>query len=302
VRTLKNAHKNTSIVVNCGTNVRSNAAKYSPNFLETKPSVPYTFLKMTAKARREAQRRGKNSTPTLEKKYVHDAFTLRLPSLCGQNQNEKVYGTETKAYKNSMTPDRISACIRESIAVKERLAAECLPAIEQCGRVLAQALRSGGKILFCGNGGSAADSQHLAAELVVRLRSSVNRAAIPAIALTVDASIMTAGGNDLGFENVFARCVEAYGRKGDVLVGISTSGNSPNVLQALHQATKQDLRTICLLGGTGGSILGACEASVVVPSSVTARIQESHILIGHIWCEMIEELLFPELFSNATPM
>ncbi len=196
-----------------------------------------------------------------------------------------------------MTQDRISACIRDSIAVKERLEAECLPAIEQCGRVLARALQAGGKILFCGNGGSAADSQHLAAELVVRLRSSVNRAAIPAIALTVDSSIMTAGGNDLGFDHVFARCVEAYGRAGDVVVGISTSGNSPNVLQALQQAQKQGLRTVGLLGGTGGSILGVCESSVVVPSTITARIQESHILIGHIWCEMIEELLFPELFA-----
>jgi D-sedoheptulose 7-phosphate isomerase len=195
--------------------------------------------------------------------------------------------------------ERIGAVIEESIAVKKLLLNECSSLIQVCGDILIAALQQGGKLLFCGNGGSAADAQHLAAELVVRFRGSVNRAAIPAIALTVDPSIATAGGNDIGFENVFARCVEAYGRTGDALVAISTSGHSPNVLRACEQARKQGLNIVGLLGAGGGVILPLCDAAVVVPSTITARIQESHILIGHIWCEMIEEALFPDLFPQA---
>jgi D-sedoheptulose 7-phosphate isomerase len=108
---------------------------------------------------------------------------------------------------------------------------------------------------------------------------------------------MTAGGNDIGFENVFARCVEAYGRSGDVLIGISTSGNSQNVKLAMEKAKQQGVYVIGLLGGSGGFLLQESDDAVVVPSSVTARIQESHIMIGHIWCEMVEEILFPELFT-----
>ncbi len=143
--------------------------------------------------------------------------------------------------------------------------------------------------MLCGNGGSAADSQHIAAELVVRLRSSVERRAIGAMALTVDSSILTAGGNDYGFENVFSRQVEAYGREGDVLIAISTSGNSENVIAAVEQANEDDIHTIGLLGGDGGELKDLVDDFVLVPSDVTARIQECHILIGHIWCEMIEE-------------
>ncbi len=191
----------------------------------------------------------------------------------------------------------IKKTIEESIATKQALLSSQSEAIERVGKILAEKLKAGGKIMFCGNGGSAADSQHLAAELVVRLRSSVNRAAIPAMALTVDPSIMTAGGNDIGYENVFARCVEAYGRPGDVLIGISTSGNSQNVKRAMDMAKEKGVLVIGLLGGDGGYIVQECDDAIIVPSSVTARIQESHIMIGHIWCEMIEEILFPELFS-----
>ena len=192
----------------------------------------------------------------------------------------------------------IQATIEASIATKQALLVQQSEAIERIGKTLAEKLTQGGKIMFCGNGGSAADSQHLAAELVIRLRSSVNRAAIPAMALTVDPSIMTAGGNDLGYDHVFERCIEAYGRKGDVLIGISTSGNSRNVKLAMDKAKNNGIHVIGLLGGDGGFILEACDDCVIVPSSVTARIQESHIMIGHIWCEMIEELLFPELFTK----
>lgn len=192
---------------------------------------------------------------------------------------------------------RIAEAIQESIAVKQRLLAECAEDIQRCGALLIEVYRRGGKALLCGNGGSAADSQHIAAELVVRLRGQYPRGAIPALALTVDTSILTAGGNDIGFENIFARQVEAYGRAGDALIAISTSGNSENVLRAAEQAQRQQMLVIGLLGCGGGRILPRCTAAVVVPSSVTARIQEAHILIGHIWCEMLEEALFPELFS-----
>lgn len=190
----------------------------------------------------------------------------------------------------------IESDILESISVKNNLLNTCTANIEKCGLILAEALKNGGKILFCGNGGSAADCQHLAAELVIRLRSSVNRPALPAMALTVDPSIMTAGGNDIGFENVFAREVEAFARNNDVLIGISTSGNSVNVIKAFEQAQKQNLKTIALLGCNGGKMSAMTDNKVIVPSQTTARIQESHIMIGHIWCEMIEEYLFPDLF------
>ena len=194
--------------------------------------------------------------------------------------------------------EKIEKTVKSSIETKKKLLECCSHQIYECGLEMAKAVQNGNKILFCGNGGSAADSQHLAAELVIRLRGHINRPAIPSLALTVDPSIMTAGGNDLGFENIFAREVEAYGKKGDVLVGISTSGNSENVLRAIKKAKEQGIITIGLLGNEGGKISEFCDFSVIVPSKVTARIQESHILIGHIWCEMIEEYVFPELFED----
>ena len=192
--------------------------------------------------------------------------------------------------------DRIADIIGESIHTKQRLAADCADDIRRCGELLCATAERRGIIMFCGNGGSAADSQHLAAELVIRLRGNINRAAIPALALSVDPSIMTAGGNDFGFDNVFARGVEAYGSSGSALVAISTSGTSRNVVRAVEQARSQGVVTVGLLGNGGGALADMCDASVIVPSTITARIQESHILIGHIWCEMIEERLFPEMF------
>ncbi len=191
----------------------------------------------------------------------------------------------------------ISDIITESIITKTKLLESCISQIDAIGTKLASVIRGGKKILLCGNGGSAADSQHIAAELVIRYRSSVNRPSIPAIALTVYPSIMTAGGNDIGYDNIFAREVEAYGRKGDAIIGISTSGNSENVMRAIKQAKQQNMVTIGLLGCDGGKIDMECDYSVVVPSHVTARVQESHILIGHIWCQMIEEILYPELIK-----
>jgi D-sedoheptulose 7-phosphate isomerase len=193
--------------------------------------------------------------------------------------------------------DRITSTIHESAAVKQQLAEQCTEDIRRCADILITTATSKRLIMFCGNGGSAADSQHLAAELVVRLRGAYNRGAIPALALTVDTSILTACGNDYGFEQAFARQVEAFGGPGDTLVAITTSGTSKNVVLAVEEATRRGVHCIGLLGGSGGVLKDLCTASVVVPSSVTARIQESHILIGHIWCELIEEACFPELFS-----
>jgi D-sedoheptulose 7-phosphate isomerase len=184
----------------------------------------------------------------------------------------------------------ISEEITQSIETKKKLMQYCSDDIHDIAIKLAEVIKSGHKIMLCGNGGSAADSQHIAAELVVRLRSEVNRPAIPAMALTVDTSILTAGGNDIGFDNIFARGVEAFGQKGDALIAISTSGNSENVLRAVDMAKKKGVMTIGLLGNEGGKLKSECDDFVVVPSSVTARIQECHILIGHIWCRIIEEI------------
>jgi D-sedoheptulose 7-phosphate isomerase len=185
---------------------------------------------------------------------------------------------------------KIESSIKESIATKQAILDEnTIKNIEIIGKKLAEVVQSGKKILFCGNGGSAADSQHLAAELVVRLRSSYERPAIPAIALTVDTSILTAGGNDYGFNNIFSRQIEALAQTGDALIAISTSGNSENVIRAIEAAKSKELTVIGFLGGNGGKIAEMCDYSFISPSSNTARIQETHIMIGHILCEIIEE-------------
>jgi len=192
----------------------------------------------------------------------------------------------------SIFATEIRSQIEENIRVKQALLENCEDVIAQCAEMLIDSLQKGGKLLFCGNGGSAADAQHLAAELVVRLRGNFMRPAIPAMALTVDSSILTAGGNDLGFEQIFARQVEAFGKPEDVLVGISTSGNSKNVLEAVEVAKTKNMKAIALLGGSGGALNELVDLSLIVPSSNTARIQECHILVGHILCLLIEEALF----------
>jgi D-sedoheptulose 7-phosphate isomerase len=155
--------------------------------------------------------------------------------------------------------------------------------------ILEQSVSRGGKVLLFGNGGSAADAQHIAAELVIRYKK--DRKAIAAIALTTDTSTMTACGNDLGFEALFERQIEALGRPGDVAIGISTSGKSPNVLRGLRMARSCGLKTVGLSGGSGGDLAATCDSLIVVPSSVTARIQEMHITIGHMLCIALETRL-----------
>jgi len=163
------------------------------------------------------------------------------------------------------------------------------PVVAQAGSLMAQAVRAGGKVMFCGNGGSAADSQHLAAELTGRFIH--DRPPLAGLALSTDSSGLTCIGNDYSFDEVFARQVRGLGRPGDVLVAISTSGNSRNVLRAVEEARALSIRVVGLLGRDGGALKAVCDVPIVVPSQVTARIQEAHILIGHTLCGLIEEEL-----------
>jgi D-sedoheptulose 7-phosphate isomerase len=183
--------------------------------------------------------------------------------------------------------DDITRILHESAALKQRVAATQATAIQAMIALVCESFRHGGKLLLCGNGGSAADAQHLATECMVRLQA--DRRPLPAIALTTDTSLLTAAGNDWGFETVFARQVEGLGRAGDVLLALSTSGNSRNVLRAVEVARCRDIRTIGLLGHNGGMLRACVDVAVVVPSANTQRIQEVHITIGHILCEALEQ-------------
>lgn len=183
--------------------------------------------------------------------------------------------------------EQIEAQLRESIEVKEALLASQADVIAQMAEMLIDCLRGGGKALFCGNGGSAADAQHLAGELVGKFAR--DRRALPAIALTANSSIVTAVGNDYGFQHVFARQVEALAARGDVLVGLSTSGNAANVLEAMEAARTIGACRIGFTGGDGGKLKSAVELCLVVPSEKTWRIQEAHITVGHILCDLVEK-------------
>ena len=163
------------------------------------------------------------------------------------------------------------------------------PQIEEVSAVCIDALKKGHKIMFCGNGGSAADSQHLAAELVGRYK--MNRPAMNALALTVDTSILTAVGNDYGYDTIFERQVEGLGKSGDVLIGLSTSGNSKNVLAAFDMAKKKGITTVAMTGQSGGKMKEQADFTINVPSDVTNNIQEMHIAVGHLLCGVIEKEL-----------
>lgn len=175
-------------------------------------------------------------------------------------------------------------------AVISRVETELSPLIADMVTLLVETYRRGGKLLVMGNGGSAADAQHFVAEIVGRFK--MERRALPAIALSTDTSILTAIGNDYGFDKVFSRQIEALAAPGDVIVGISTSGNSPNVLQALLLAREQGCRTVGLLGKDGGTIKDVCDLALIVPTSDTPRVQEGHITIIHIVCDLLEKTLF----------
>lgn len=163
--------------------------------------------------------------------------------------------------------------------------------INQSIKVIYKSLKKGGKILFCGNGGSAADAQHLAAEFLVRLRPMVNRMPLPALSLAQDTSTLTACGNDYGFDYIFSRPLDAIANKKDILFVISTSGNSQNIYEVLKKARKKNIKSIGLLGRKGGKCLKICNYKIVIPSNITARIQECHIFLGHFILEQVENLL-----------
>jgi D-sedoheptulose 7-phosphate isomerase len=196
---------------------------------------------------------------------------------------------------------QVSNLIEASIATKQSLlqSADVLSTVARVSELLVNALRQGNKVLLFGNGGSAADAQHIAAELVGRF--AFDRPALPAMALSVNSSCVTAIGTDYGFDQVFSRQLEALARPGDVAIGISTSGSSPNVLQGLLAARNMGLHTIALTGRTGGDLLGKVEHCICVPSSETPRIQECHILIGHIISELVEREIFHEEGSVSRP-
>jgi phosphoheptose isomerase len=186
---------------------------------------------------------------------------------------------------------KIETHLLQSAEIKRQTALSCAGSIANAAEVIAGAFLSGGKLLLCGNGGSAADCQHLAAEFMSRFSKDLERRALPAIALTTDTSFLTAFGNDYGFEGIFERQVEALGSAGDVLIGISTSGNSPNVLRAIEAARKKNMHTITLTG-SGGRLSAMADIAIAVPSTDTQYIQEAHLAVEHILCELVEFILF----------
>jgi D-sedoheptulose 7-phosphate isomerase len=184
----------------------------------------------------------------------------------------------------------INKAIQDNIQVATELRNKTAGTIEQAASMIVRALENGKKLLICGNGGSAADSQHFAAEIVGRFY--MNRKALPAVSLTTDTSIITAVANDFGYEEVFARQVEALGNEGDIFIGISTSGNSANVLRAMKKAAENHLSTIALVGQYGGKLSKVAQCSISIPSDDTPRIQEGHALVIHILCQITEDYLF----------
>lgn len=223
---------------------------------------------------------------------------LSLPFLEGYSTSDivaKILQTSAGCFappnveKKETAPSLVIKSLEQHQAVFQKLIGEQGESIEHCFKLIWETLAAGKKVLVCGNGGSAADAQHFAAELVGRFEDE--RRGFPSIALTTDTSALTAIGNDYGFERIFARQIEALAATGDVLVAISTSGNSPNIVSAVMKARQIGCRTIGMTGAAGKKLASVCDAAVLVPSERTARIQEAHITIIHIWCEMIDEFV-----------
>jgi len=206
-------------------------------------------------------------------------------------KSRDILATAKPPVRRQMT-DHISAIVTDSLEVKRRFFESHAKDVERAADVISQVLKSGGKLLVFGNGGSAADAQHIAGELVNRFLQK--RRGLPAIALTTDGGVLTCIANDTGFENVFARQIEALGNEGDACLAISTSGQSPNMVIACQQARSQQIKVIGLLGRDGGKVASLCDLALIVPSDDTQRIQETHNLVGHILCELIETKLFPQ--------
>ncbi|MBM2840383.1 MAG: phosphoheptose isomerase [Bacteroidetes bacterium] len=182
--------------------------------------------------------------------------------------------------------------LKASSEVKLKIFEQCSDRIIKAVDIIITSLNNKKKILLCGNGGSAADSQHMATEFVIRMNPNIKRPGIPAIALTTDSSMLTAGANDLGYDNVFTRAVEALGNSGDVLIGISTSGKSESVNLAFKMAKSKGMATIAFLGKDGGTSKDLVDLAIIVPSNDTQRIQEGHITIGHIICGLVEREMY----------
>lgn len=194
--------------------------------------------------------------------------------------------------------ERIDGIVHESLDAKVRFFAEHSRDVERAARMIIDSLKTNGKVLLFGNGGSACDAQHMAGELV-NIFLNKNRKALPAVALTTDGALMTAIANDSSFIHVFGRQVQALGRRGDIAIGITTSGNSPNVIKGLEAARYQNMHTIGLLGRDGGRAAEIVDVAMVVNHQETARIQEVHTLIGHILCHLIEEEIFGDTTADA---
>jgi D-sedoheptulose 7-phosphate isomerase len=218
---------------------------------------------------------------------------LSLPLLEGYSSSlivEKIKKNEIKVdnkiQKNLTINEMIKNSLKSHLKVIEQLLIDEISIIEECAELIYKTFADGKKVLVCGNGGSAADAQHIAAEFVGRYETE--RKALPVIALTTDTSAITALGNDYGFERIFSRQIEALGEKKDLLIAISTSGNSSNVNAAVMSARQIGCKTIGLTGSTGKKLASLCDIGILVPAKRTARIQEAHIVIGHIWCEIID--------------
>lgn len=220
---------------------------------------------------------GKVFSLPLKDGFSSSKIVEKIKSGNEKNMNEEKSGSENTVLNS----------LNQHLRVFENIIRNDTENIENCAEILFETFRNGGKILLCGNGGSAADAQHIAAEFVGRYETE--RAALPAIALTTDTSALTALANDYDFERIFARQVEALAAKGDCLIAISTSGNSPNVISAVMTARNKGCRVVGMTGAKGKKLASLTDACILVPSERTARIQEGHITIAHIWCEMIDK-------------
>ncbi|HST52123.1 MAG TPA: D-sedoheptulose 7-phosphate isomerase [Pyrinomonadaceae bacterium] len=206
-------------------------------------------------------------------------------------QEQKKPNPEVRDESKPAFTDYINSVVADSTAVKQSFFGKHSAAVSHAARVIAESFRAGGKLLVCGNGGSAADAQHVAGEFVNQFLLKERRA-LPALALTTDGGVLTCVANDTGFERVFARQVEAFGAEGDVLLAITTSGNSPNVAAAAEVARSQGMKVVGLLGRDGGRVRALCDLALVIESDDTQRIQETHNLVGHILCDLVERMLF----------
>lgn len=217
---------------------------------------------------------------------------MSLPFLAGYSSTkivDKIRSTNQNATMTKTTESTAQRSLAQHIETFNSLVRDCGEQIDDCAGIIVDTVKRGGKILLCGNGGSAADAQHIAAEFVGRYETE--RRALPAISLTTDTSALTAIANDYDFERVFARQVDALAAEGDCLIAISTSGNSPNVIAAVMAARQKGCKVIGMTGAKGKKLASLCDACLLVPSERTARIQEAHITVAHIWCEIVDETI-----------